>query len=205
MTAATTNETTAGKAATRRHGQALEQAIFAAVFEQLGKVGYAKLSMEGVAAAARTGKAALYRRWADKDALIVDALRAELPAPVQIEPTGDVRADILAILSRIRDALEFSYGATYQALKAESGRGAGLVHQAIRERVFTPYRQMVLEALQRGVEQGQVRPAAANSMVANVGNAMLIHRYFLEGPSPDFSEDYVTAVVDEVMLPMIRP
>lgn len=35
--------------------------------------------MEGVAARARTGKAAVYRRWPTKGDLVADALRAGLP------------------------------------------------------------------------------------------------------------------------------
>ncbi|WP_345709839.1 TetR family transcriptional regulator [Kitasatospora paranensis] len=37
--------------------------------------------MEGVAGAAQTGKAALYRRWASKADLVISALGATLPPP----------------------------------------------------------------------------------------------------------------------------
>jgi AcrR family transcriptional regulator len=191
-----------GPSGTRRRGQVLEQAIFDVVFEQLGKVGYAKLTMDGIAVAAHTGKAALYRRWPDKNALIVDALRASLPSPTDLPSEEDLRTAMLALLLRIRDALAFSYGATFQALKAEPGPGAGLVHEAVRERVFLPYRQMALDALTRAAERGEVRQEAVTVVVANVGPAMLIHRHFLEGP--EISDDYVVTVVDEVIMPMVR-
>src|SRR6185369_1774622 len=166
--------------ATRRRGLALEQAIYDAVFELLGTVGYGRLTMEGVAARARTGKASLYRRWNDKDALIVDALRASLPS-ADVPAQATVRADLLELLRRIRDALEFSYGAAFQALKAEAGPGAELVHAAIRERVFAPYRQLTLAALRRGVERGEVRADAVSDIVATVGPAMLVHHNFIDG------------------------
>jgi AcrR family transcriptional regulator len=54
----------------RRRGQTLEHAIFDAVLDQLQTVGYVGLTMEGVAAAAHTGKAALYRRWPRKEDLV---------------------------------------------------------------------------------------------------------------------------------------
>jgi AcrR family transcriptional regulator len=195
-------------AASRRRGQVLEQAIFEAVFEQLGKVGYARLTIEGVAAASRTGKATLYRRWPDKNALIVDALRASLPSPAEVAPTGVLRADLLALLLRMRDALESSYGATFQALKAEAGPGAGLVHTVVRERVFGPYRNLVGQLLRAGVARGQVRAGVTRSeeietTVANVGPAMLIHRYFLGGP--ELPDSFVVSVVDEVIMPLLRP
>jgi len=194
--------TVSERPATRRRGAELERAIFDSVFDQISKLGYARLTMEGVAAAARTGKATLYRRWPDKNALIVDALRAALPSPAEVPPQDGLRADFLALLRCLRSALESSYGATFQALKAEPGAGAGLVHAAIGERVFAPYREMALRALARGVERGEVRPEAVTAMVANVGPAMLIQTYFLEDPV--ISDDFLVEVVDTVILPMIR-
>lgn len=199
-----------GKAepATRRRGVELETAIYAAVFELLGAVGYARLTMDGVAIAAHTGKAALYRRWPDKNALIVDALRASLPSPVDVSSRRSLREDMLALLMRIRDALESSYGVTFQALKAEPGPCAGLVHAAVRERVFAPYRELVIRALTEAAARGEVRSDAiatqqSATLVANVGPAMLIHRHFLEGP--DLPDEFVVSVIDEVVMPMLRP
>ncbi|MFD0530101.1 TetR/AcrR family transcriptional regulator [Kitasatospora arboriphila] len=71
----------AAPAAARRRGRALEAAIFEATLELLVSGGFARLTMEGVAGAAQTGKAALYRRWASKADLVVHALGATLPPP----------------------------------------------------------------------------------------------------------------------------
>lgn len=66
-------------ASPRRRGAALERAILDAALEQLSTVGWNGLTMEGVAAGAQTGKAAVYRRWPSKEDLVADALRAGLP------------------------------------------------------------------------------------------------------------------------------
>ncbi|MFB8174237.1 TetR/AcrR family transcriptional regulator [Kitasatospora purpeofusca] len=203
MTAESPGPGAASRPATRRRGPELEQAIFDAVFQQLTTVGYGRLTMDSVAATAGTGKGSLYRRWPDKNALIVDALRASLPSPSDVPPQGDLRSDLLALLTRIRDALESSYGVTFQALKAEPGPGAGLVHQAVRERVFAPYRELFLAALARGAAKGEVDPAVLTTVVANAGPAMLIHRYFLEGAG--IPDDFIVDVVDQVLLRMVRP
>src|SRR5215510_10510584 len=80
---------------TRRRGAALEQAIYDAVLDQLQAVGYVGLTMEGVAARAHTGKAALYRRWPRKEDLVVDALEHTLPSPTDLPDHGEVRDDLL--------------------------------------------------------------------------------------------------------------
>ena len=63
----------------RRRGDKLEHALYAAALAELADVGYGRLTMEGIAARARTGKAALYRRWPTKHALVLDALCHALP------------------------------------------------------------------------------------------------------------------------------
>jgi hypothetical protein len=78
---------------TRRRGAALEDAILEAAYAELSEVGYLALSVEAVAARARTGKASIYRRWPTKQELVLDALCAGLPSAQQCGviplPTGD--------------------------------------------------------------------------------------------------------------------
>ncbi|MEV5953319.1 helix-turn-helix domain-containing protein [Streptomyces sp. NPDC051987] len=69
----------------------LERAILDAALEQLGTVGWIGLTMVGVAARARTGKSAVYRRWPSKEELVADALRAGLPPFTAAGDLGSVR------------------------------------------------------------------------------------------------------------------
>ena len=82
----------------------LERAILEAALEQLSTVGWNGLTMEGVAAGAQTGKAAVYRRWPSKEDLVADALQAGLPRLEQAPDTGSVREDLLALCRAARDA-----------------------------------------------------------------------------------------------------
>ena len=58
----------------RRRGPQLEAALLDAAWEELVHVGYASLTMESVAARAHTGIAVLYRRWPNKDQLVLAAI-----------------------------------------------------------------------------------------------------------------------------------
>jgi AcrR family transcriptional regulator len=109
-------------AATRRRGDALERAIYDAVFHQLQTVGYTRLTMEGVAGCARTGKAALYRRWTGKDDLVVDAIDHALPSLADLPDHGDVREDLLELLRRMAAMLNSPTGCALQCLLAEVDR-----------------------------------------------------------------------------------
>jgi AcrR family transcriptional regulator len=184
----------------RRRGETLERAIYDAVFDQLQTVGYVGLTMEGVAAGAHTGKAALYRRWPRKEDLVVDALEHALPSPADLPDHGDVREDLLDLLRRLAAMLNSPTGCALQCLMAEIDRDhpfARLLHQRVKE----PRKQMFLNLLRRAADRGQVRPEAASPLVAEVGPALVMQRFLAEGPPvPD---DYVVSVVDDVVMPLL--
>jgi hypothetical protein len=57
--------------------------------------------------------------------------------------------------------------------------------------------------LERAADRGEVRADGAGQLVADVGPALVIQRFLAEGPPvPD---DYVVSVLDEVVLPLLRP
>lgn len=85
----------------RRRGATLEQAILGAAWEELMQVGYRDFTIEGVAARAQTGKQAIYNRWTGRAELVIAAIREHAAAFSGALPnTGDLRADVLALLRR---------------------------------------------------------------------------------------------------------
>jgi AcrR family transcriptional regulator len=187
---------------TRRRGETLERAIFDAVLDQLQAVGYVGLTMEGVAACAQTGKAALYRRWPRKEDLVVDALEHALPSPSDLPDHGDVRDDLLDLLRRMTAMLNSPAGCALQCLMSETERDESFA-RLLHERVKEPRKRMFLDLLVRAAARGQVRPTAATQLMAEVGPALVMQRFLADGPPvPD---DYVVSVLDEVVLPLLRP
>jgi AcrR family transcriptional regulator len=71
----------------RRHGKQLESALLAAAWEELVEVGYAHLTMESIAVRVRTSEAVLYRRWANKDQLVLAAIEHHRNANPVATPT----------------------------------------------------------------------------------------------------------------------
>jgi AcrR family transcriptional regulator len=187
---------------TRRRGEILERAIFDAVLDELQRVGVSGLTMEGVAACAHTGKAALYRRWPRKEDLVVDAFDRALPSADELPDHGHVRDDLLDLLRRMAAMMNSPTGCAMQALSAEVDKGHPLAI-LVKERVLKPRKQLLIDVLRRGAERGQVRPDAVNQTCAEVGPAMVAQRYMSDGPPvPD---SYIVSVVDDVVMPMLRP
>lgn len=200
-TAGLTDAPWAPDAHTRRRGETLERAIFEAALDQLQAVGYPGVTMEGIAACAHTGKAALYRRWPRKEDLIVDALEHALPALTDLPDHGNLRDDLLDVLRRITAIVNSPTGCALQCLLAETDRDHPFV-RLVHERVLKPRKRMFHDLLQRAVDRGEIQPEAIDTLVSEVGPAMVAQRFLADGPPvPD---DYLVSVVDDVVMPLLR-
>lgn len=186
---------------TRRRGEQLENAIFDAVLGELAEVGYDRLTMEGVAARARTGKGALYRRWASREALVLDALRGRLPPLDSHADTGSVRGDLVRQLECMADTMRTPAGTAMWGILGNPQSSRAIVH-AVHTTVIEPYQRTMLAILRRGVERGEVRPGAVTRLVAEVGPVMIRQHYFGAGPP---RRQAVRQIVDEVVMPILRP
>jgi AcrR family transcriptional regulator len=82
----------------RPRSEASRQAILAAAIELAGEVGYAGLTIEGIAARACVGKQTIYRWWPSKADVLLEAgaVKAELYVPV--DDHGSYRDDLRAFL-----------------------------------------------------------------------------------------------------------
>ncbi len=187
---------------TRRRGEALEQAIMAAAVSEISEVGYDCMTMEGVAARAHTGKAALYRRWSSKEDLAVDALQSMLPPCGEPPETGSVRDDLVVVLGRMVATMNTPAGSAMQNLMGSQQCGPETI-QTVHGRVVEPRKQLMLSVLRRGADRGQVRPDAVTMLAAEVGPALIVQHVLDDGPPVDRA--LVEQIVDQVLMPLLRP
>ncbi|MER7929896.1 TetR/AcrR family transcriptional regulator [Streptomyces sp. NPDC096057] len=191
-------------ASLRRRGAVLERAILDAALDQLGTVGWNALTMEGVAAGAQTGKAAVYRRWSSKEDLVADALQAGLPGMSEAPDLGTVREDLLALCVQARDAMYSRPGYALRSVIHECDTAqAERFHSVIFEGVVEPTIRLLGEVINRGIERGEVRADASNSYVLDAIPAMMMYRSKMcgsEWPDRDLEE-----MIDQLMLPLLRP
>lgn len=134
----------------------LDRAILEASLAELRDMGFGRFSVDSVAARAGVGKAAIYRRWPNKEALVLAAaetLVADVPTP----DTGSVQSDLLVLAGGM--AAKFAsntVGCLAADLAAESTRNPEA--RALLARFAAARRKPALAAVQRGVERGELRP-----------------------------------------------
>ena len=83
----------------RKRSETSRQAILAAALELTAEVGYAGLTVDGIAARAGTGKQTIYRWWPSKDDVLLEALAVKADLRVPIPDNGSYAADLRAFLT----------------------------------------------------------------------------------------------------------
>ncbi|MFD7554392.1 MULTISPECIES: TetR/AcrR family transcriptional regulator [unclassified Streptomyces] len=187
----------------RRRGPELERAILEAALEQLSTVGWHALTMEGVAAGARTGKAAVYRRWPSKADLVADVLRSGLPPIGAIPDRGSIREDLFLLCVRMRDVMSSRAGLALRSVLHECDPAHGARFQGvIRSGLHEPAQELIGELLARGIERGDVRSDAIGPYVVDVIPALLMYGAKMRGS--EWADAEIGAMIDEVMVPALR-
>src|SRR4029453_556993 len=156
---------TASPSAGRPRSEEAHRAILDAALELLVEVGYSGLTVEGIASCAGVGKATIYRRWASKLPLVIEAF-AQLPA-LEESDTGDLVTDLEQML---RSYLEVFVSTPLGA--AAPGRAGELPHNPEVMEVFAPVvrsrRQPLIRALERGVARGEISADTDLSLAADL-------------------------------------
>ncbi|WP_067506798.1 TetR/AcrR family transcriptional regulator [Actinoplanes sp. TFC3] len=154
------------------------------------------VSIESVAAKAGVGKATIYRRWPNKEALLIDAVgRMKGPLPV---PAGEsVRDDIIMLVSYGRTKRSETYSRATACLMPEMVKRPDL--HAVFQKIQEPRRNLLREVLRRGIETGELRADLDIELTLLLLTApSLAQNVFTYNPAVPF-EGFPEALVDAVL------
>jgi AcrR family transcriptional regulator len=120
------------------------------------EVGYAALTIEGVAARAGVAKPTIYRRWPVKGALVAEAVFGKTKA-MPMPDTGDVAGDLRIIVGwGVDEFMAPEARAALPGMVAELQSDAA-VRRLFQERVIEPEYVRVRQVLERARDRGEVR------------------------------------------------
>ena len=188
--------TETGPRASRRR-ESSRRAILDAALALCREEGYAKLTVEGIAARAGVGKQTIYRWWPSKGAVLLEALDREVADTVDHPDTGDVAADLRAIVATaVRFHADPEFGPHLAALIAETQQDPALA-PALLERFVRPRRAAVLQVLRRAQASGQLPASLDAEAFLEIVFGALYHRLLL-GSGP-LDAAYASFVADVVL------
>ncbi|WP_406860598.1 TetR/AcrR family transcriptional regulator [Streptomyces sp. HUAS MG47] len=194
-----------------RRSERSRRAIFDAALALVSETGYAKTTVEGIAARAGVGKQTIYRWWPSKAAVLLDAF-LDLAAQANealgrdvgdgegdagIPDTGDLAADLRYVLRATVDELnDPKYDGPTRALAAE-----GLVSPdfgaQMTELLMEPQLAHYVRRLEAAREDGDIAPDADVRIAAELLTAPLAQRWqYRDRP---LTHAYADAVLTHVL------
>lgn len=176
-----------------------ESEILDAALDLLARVGYDRMTMDAVAAEAKASKATLYRRWATKSSLVVDAiLRSKQALQTPEVDTGSLREDLVQMAC--------GHGGLTDAKSAQvmAGVVTAMHHDPdfaaeFRTRVLGPKIDVARRVFERARARGEITADLDLDLMSPALAGIILHRSFVLGLPAD--EKTVARVVDEIIVP----
>ncbi|HEX6681387.1 MAG TPA: TetR/AcrR family transcriptional regulator [Candidatus Limnocylindrales bacterium] len=133
-----------------------DEAILEAVLDLLSEgVTVDAISIEAVASRAGVGKATIYRRWSNKQAMLADAVRELKGTPP--EPVGsNVRERILSLLNASGKGHDARAARIFPCLMPEVLR-SDIAYKIWQEVIVEPRREVFRGVLRRAIDEGELR------------------------------------------------
>jgi len=179
----------------RPRDEQADTAIVAATRELLELVGYAGLTLAGIAERAEVGKGTLYRRWPSKGPLVVSLLREAMVAE-PLADTGSLLGDLRRFLATMVEALGTPLARnTIPGIAGEILDDPDLA-AAFHGHIVEVTRDRVAEALRRAVARGELRAGADPLLASELLLGPVLWRMLLSGHALDAG--FVDAVAERV-------
>jgi len=187
----------------RRRDHTRDAEIMDAAVEVLAETGYDGMTIDMVASRAKAGKATLYRRWASKDELVIDAVACMKKDDLSIEAlpdTGTLRGDLVAMIKphSIQDSeKKMQIMAGLMSMLNSNPSLSEAAHAAIVE----PRASVNRFFMQRAIDRGEIPADADIETLSLVSQAMGSYRTLLLRKPID--RTFIISVIDGVILPAL--
>jgi AcrR family transcriptional regulator len=180
-----------------------DPAILDAALAALTKHGYDATNMNDIAARAGVGKAAIYRRWSSKAALITDALVYWRPDLLSNDApdTGSLLGDLDALVERAkRNDTDLVTNDLVLRVALEAAHDPEMA-TALDDLMLFRGRRTVATILAQAAQRGEIPANRDWSLAADVMLALGLLRV-IRGRTVD--ADFVRQVIDTLILPAVR-
>ncbi|MGW1225483.1 TetR/AcrR family transcriptional regulator [Streptomyces sp. NPDC001515] len=175
----------------RPRSAAADEAILEATRASLVDLGWSKLTMGDVATRAGVAKTTLYRRWAGKNELVVDAV-AVLFDELELPDLGSLSADVQSVVLQFAALLDRPETRTaLMAVVAESTRDEAL-RTRIRDSIVDRQKRLVLQGRRRAQERGELprerdeaTAALTADLIFDVIAGAVVHRVLVSAEPVD--------------------
>jgi AcrR family transcriptional regulator len=178
--------------------QASRAAILAATSSLLERLGYDRVTMEGIASEAGVGKQTIYRWWPSKSAVVAECLieGALLPETYAPRNTGDIVADLTEWLQRVFNFIAVpSNEAMIRSLIAAAVDNPEVGEHLGARLGASP--DVLADRLESVLAAGQLRPGISTKVLIDTFIGLIFSRVLMRTP---LGADDARAFVDLILM-----
>jgi AcrR family transcriptional regulator len=186
---------TPARAPGRPRSEQVDDAILAAARAELAARGYARMTVDAVAARAGVSKPTIYLRHPTKAELATAAI-ASMRVQPRPAPTDDLRADLIAHLRLLRAGLVRPNGMTMLGTVLAEENDTPELLALFRKRLVAPRRRELRAVLEAARDRGELRPGANLDIAVSALVGAFFARYLAGEP---IGGRFVRALVDSVL------
>jgi AcrR family transcriptional regulator len=146
------NQSTGKRGRPRSEGS--KEAILGAAFDLLCERGYGEMAIEAVAARAGVGKATIYRWWANRQELAVEAFFSSTQSTLAFPDTGCAQEDFRQQIQELTALLRGSTGEAMAAMIV-GARHDPILGKALSTQWLAPRRHWGKERILRAIADGE--------------------------------------------------
>jgi AcrR family transcriptional regulator len=187
----------------RKRDHSRDADILQAAVDVLAETGYEVMTIDMVAARAKAGKATVYRRWASKADLVIDAVACMKSGDIDLDTlpdTGTLRGDLVAMIKphRIEDGerkLRVMAG-VMSMLATEPG-----LSDAVNDAIVEPRASVNRLFMRRAIERGEIAADCDVDTLALITPSMVSYRVLMQRKPVDRA--FLISLIDGVLLPAV--
>ena len=181
----------------RPRSEQAEQAIIEATLDLFAEQGFEGVCVEAVAARAGVGKATIYRRWPNKEDLLLAAF-GSLKSPFPEARGVSVRDDLLAMVKVMcADRSDPRKARRYALLLGDGDKYPRLMARYM-ETVVQPRRDAMRAVIRRGIQSGELRPDTdVEIAMLTLTGVIMAHE---KSPDAILDDAFATRLVDGLLL-----
>ena len=185
----------------RPRDEVTRQRILKAALELMEESTFAQVTAEAIAERAGAGKATVYRWWANKAAVVIEAFREAVTPELPFPDTASLRDDLRTQARNFAGVLASSKGKMLRSFIV-AARSDPDVAAAFRSIWSAPRRKEAKKVLRRKQAQGQLRKDVDPDLVLDALYGPLYYRFLVKNEPP--ARKYAESLADLVLIGLIQ-
>lgn len=184
----------------RPRDSARDEAIHQAALSVLSEVGYDRTTVEAIAQRAQVGKATIYRRFKNKEEILMAAMREHASCSLPQINTGSLRGDLISLITEHVKLLKGPEGELMMSLLSIAHRDPEL-GKLLNQNSPIEADSESSKIFERAIKRGEISKKANIAFLSDVVPSIITHRIFITHQQVD--KKFIEQLVDELLIPAL--